>query len=133
MVTIDEGHPLLPGFGDDRELTINKPSNGDGFWIAEVEPNPPGGRPDVGILDVQAMVTGSGTWVVTSTSAAEIRINSPLTDLTGDVLIYNGTFLVRENFTTEGNFTIQDDGAAGTVPQAIVRQGRVARFNVPPA
>lgn len=126
----EEGHPVLPNFGTDRELTINRPSSGNGFWIAELDPNAP--RTDLGILDIRATVTGSGTWVVTSTSAAEIRINSPLTDLMGDVLIYNGTFLVRENFTTQGNFTIQDDGAAGTVPRIIVRQPKVARFNVPP-
>ncbi len=131
VVTInEEGHPLWAGFGVDRELTINRPSSGDGFWIAELDPNAP--RADLGILDVQATVTGSGTWVVASDSEAEIRINSPLTNLTGDVLVYNGTFLVRENFTTQGNFTIQDDGAGGTVPGVVVRQPKIARFNVDP-
>ena len=105
------------------------------------------GDPDVddydqGILDVKAEVTGSGTWVVADVChvgvnypngcAVEIRINAAMTGLTGDVLVYNGTFLVRENFTTQGNFMIMDDGAIGTKPQVIVREGHVARFNVEP-
>lgn len=82
----------------------------------------------MGILDIRATVTGSGTWVVASHHEAEIRINSASTSFTGDVLVYSGELCVRENFSTTGDLTIYDDATAG-FPRILVRQGKVAKFN----
>ncbi len=101
--TIEEdGFSPSPPFGSDRELTINATAiSGDGFWIAEINPDNP--REDIGILNIQDAVGGSATWVVAS-GDAEIRINYPLTVLTGGVIIESGGLLeVNQNFDTTGD------------------------------
>lgn len=119
-----EEESLQRSYGADATLTINKSAKGDGFWIAEI--NSGDARIDVGILDFKAQVTEDGTWVVVD-SAAEIRINAASTSLTGDVLVYDGMFLVRQNFETTGDLTLEDQGR----PEIVVRQGKVAKFNKP--
>jgi hypothetical protein len=131
VVTKEEEGPFTGGANyNDRELTINGSASGNGFWIAELNANPPG-RVDVGILDIKSSVTGSATWVVagngTVSMEPEIRINSPLTSLTGDVLVYGGTLLIKQNFETTGDLTLQDQ----LNPEIIVRSPRTAKFNGP--
>lgn len=120
-----EEETLNGSYGVDATLTINQTSEGDGFWIAELDTG--GDRTDVGTLDIKDTVTGSGTWVVATDDTAEIRINAALSSITGDVLVYDGTFLVRENFETTGDLTLEDQGK----PAVVVRQGKTAEFSAP--
>ncbi len=88
-------------------LAINGTASGNGFWIAEVDPDDPD---DIGTLDITSSVSGSGAFVVATNPAAEIRINFPLTTLTGDVLIYDGKFVIQQDFDTSGNFLMRNGG-----------------------
>ncbi len=45
------------------------------------------------------------------------------------MLVYNGTFLVNENFTTEGKLEFVEIGPGPTDTKIIVSSGHVARFN----
>lgn len=100
--------------------------SGDGYWIAEHDTVP---NPDtIGLLDVQIAVSGAATWVVQGHQDVELRLNAASTSLTGDVQVTNGTFLIRQNFETTGNLTMDDQGG----PQIVVRQGKIAKFNVTP-
>ncbi|MCH8253272.1 MAG: hypothetical protein IID36_12545, partial [Planctomycetes bacterium] len=79
--------------GDDEcvvKLT-NSSKSGCGFWYAE----------DGGLLDVQAEVTGDGTWWMNHVES-EIEINTNCTGLTGRIEIHSGLFDVNASFCTVG-------------------------------
>lgn len=107
VVTVEEDVWMLISHVADRPLTITMDASGDGFWIAELNPDPEQ-RVDVGILDITGEVSGSGTFVVSDDSLAEIRVNDN-SALSGDVLIYNGKFLVQEDFDTIGNLLMTNN------------------------
>ncbi len=109
----------------DTTLTIAKTASGDGFWIAERNDEL---TYDKAILDVTETVTGAGTWVVAGHDTADLRFNKACTNLTGDVLVYDGRVLVNQNFETTGDLTFED---AGSDPTEIrVDEGKTAKFSV---
>ncbi len=109
----------------DSTLTIAKTAGGNGFWIAERNDQL---TYDKAILDVTETVTGAGTWVVAGHDTASLRFNEACTNLTGDVLVYDGRVLVNQNFETAGDLTFED---AGSDPTEIrVDEGKTAKFSV---
>lgn len=128
VTTWEEDFDLLRMLAD-RELTINESSSGGGCWVAEVNPDDDGRYGgDVGILDVRANISGAGNWILHTDKDAEIRINSTV-NTDGNVLIENGTFLVNENFTTEGELEFYEYAPGPRDSRIIVSSGHVARFN----
>lgn len=111
---------------NDATLTIAKTAYGDGFWIAERNDQL---TYDKGILDVTESVSGAATWVVTGDDDADLRFNAACTNLTGDVLVYDGRVLVNQNFETAGNLTFEDAGSDPT--EILVGEGKTAKFSVP--
>ncbi len=89
-----------PGAGDGCALEINGiPTSGDGDWQAR----------NYGRLQVEVEITGPGTWRIRhplNNSSAIIEVNECHDELTGDVIIENGTLRINEDFCTTGDLTL---------------------------
>ena len=85
---------------NEMNLTTNDKS-GSGFWIAEGDAT----------MIVEVEVTGAGKWELTDNDNAEIRIDSPVLCVTGDVEVTKGTFHVNQaKFFTQGQLTFAPPG-----------------------
>jgi|GEM_PF-1659539 len=128
---------------DGTRLTLadhDKDSGCCGFWIAQGD----------GVLAVQAVVTGAGTWEVADLYyGGKVIIgdggsNPGCVLATGNVLLTNGpegqgkdwtVLIVNSNghFCTEGSLdfrSVDRDGPADTAPRILVEADVVARFGV---
>jgi len=109
-------------------LSLNQtPVSGTGEWQAQ----------DGGWLLANVLVTGSATWRISQGDSdadglSLIEINACCYDLSGEVILKNGTFKVNEDFCTEGDLTLAstDNGYETTDPAIDVACGAVARFSV---
>ncbi len=110
-----------PPDGDGLIALNAGPNSGNGYWIAEDSAN------GVGTLQINASVSGSGTWIVQNDFRAEIRINAPCTALTGDVIVQKGKLTLNADFTSTGNLEFRSIG--GSAPTITLVQGVIAYFD----